>query len=89
MTVELEPGYRLCSQRANLGHGYWTMMIIDYRRRVLMTTLAPNLSDPAGPGGISDCKPDDKIRLIIGSEDVMHCARLSGRPVGVRGRPIL
>jgi hypothetical protein len=65
------------------------MMIIDYRRRVLMATLAPNPADPAGPGGISDCKPDDKIQLIIAGEDMMHGARLSGRPVGVRRRPIL
>ena len=54
-----------------------------------MTTLAPNAADPAGPGSISDCKPGDKIQLIIGSEDVMHCARLSGRSVGVRQMPIL
>jgi hypothetical protein len=65
------------------------MMIIDYRKCVLMTTHAANPTDPAGPGGISDCKPDDKIRLVIGSEDVMHCAQFSGRPVGVRRRPIL
>jgi len=65
------------------------MMIIDYRKCVLMSTLAANPADPAGPGGISDCKPRDKIQLIIVSEDVMHCARLSGRPIGVRRRPIL
>jgi len=65
------------------------MMIIDYRRYVLRTTLAPNPADLAAPGGISDCKPHEKIQLIIGSEDVMHCARLSSRPVGVRRRPIL
>jgi hypothetical protein len=68
------------------------MMIIDYRRRVVTTTLAPKLSDAAGPVGISDRQPDDKIQLIafiIGGEDVMHCARFSGRPVGIRRRPIL
>jgi hypothetical protein len=68
------------------------MMIIDYRRRVLTTTPAPNLSDAAGSVGISDCQPNDKIQLIafiIGGEDVKHCARFSGRPVGIRRRPIL
>ena len=89
MTVELEPGFPLCSQRANSGQWILEMIIIDYRRRVLMTTLAPNLSDAAGPGGISDRKPDDKIQLIafvVDGEDVMHSARFCARPVGIRRR---
>jgi hypothetical protein len=80
----------LCSQRAN-----WRQWILenddhcDYRRRASMTTLARNPADPAGSDGISDCKPDDKIQRIIPAEDMMHCTRLSGKPVGVRRRPIL
>ena len=54
-----------------------------------MTTLAPNPADPVGPGDFSDGRPDDKIQLIIGTEDMIHGARLSGRPVSVRRTPTL
>jgi hypothetical protein len=62
-----------------------------YRRRVLTTLLAPNLSDPPGQSASLIAQPDDEIQLIafiVGGDDVMHCVRFSERPVGIRRRPI-